>query len=63
MSNQLIKLFEEASQKEKEANAKPISFISNSMRYNENAVRLNDSFYEIVGGKLNGNLVHVWDVQ
>lgn len=61
MSNILMSLFEKASNEEKKKAAKNITFTHDGKNYTEKAVRYDDAFFEIVGGKFNGNLVHVWD--
>ncbi|MEK6878211.1 MAG: hypothetical protein AABY22_01310 [Nanoarchaeota archaeon] len=62
MSN-LREIFEQGAMAEKKKAAKDITFTSDGKTYTEKAVVFNDAFYEIVGGKYNGNLVHRWDVK
>jgi hypothetical protein len=62
MSNQLIKIFESGAKAEKKKAALPITFMANGQTHTEKAVRYDDAFFEIVGGKFNGNLVHIFDL-
>ena len=47
-----------AQQKEK-SQKESIKFTHNGKVLTANALRYNDAFYEIIGGKYNGNLVHI----
>lgn len=62
MSSDLIRLFEKAIQEEKKKNAKEIIFFFKGKQHSEKAVAYNDAFFEIIGGKFNGNLVHRHDI-
>lgn len=63
MSNQLMEIFAAGAKAEKKKKAKPITFTSDGQTHKENAVRYDDAFFEIVGGKFDGNLVHIWDLK
>ena len=41
---------------------KEITFVHSRQTFTAMATPYNDAFYQIVGGKFNGNLVHITDI-
>ncbi len=58
----LQQIFEEGRKAENKKKAKSMTFSNEGKFLNAKMVVYDDAFFEIVGGKYDGNLVHRWDI-